>query len=249
MRINNTSTIESTYIKALIFGPSGAGKTSIAKTIANPKDILVISAESGLLSLAGSGIDYIDITVDDSKKDMPPTPLQPSERITKLKEVYDYLAKGTNYKWVMLDSLTELSQIIVTALQKEFPDRKDSLVLWSENAKRMRAIIKNFRDLPKYNVVMTSLIDIDKDENNKRFTVPDVAGSLKREVQAFFDEVFYLHVDENGARQFITMATPTMNCKDRSGKLDKIEPASLDHVFKKIKGEKKDESGRDNKKT
>lgn len=217
----------------LVFAPSGAGKTSLAKTVTNPKDILVISAESGLLSLAGSGIDFVDITKDE--KDLP---LSPEERIKKLKSVYDFLALGTNYKWVMLDSITEISQIMVTALQKEFPDRKDSLVLWSENAKRMRAVVKNFRDLPKYNVVMTSLVDIDKDENNKRFTVPDVAGGLKREIQAFFDEVFYLHSDENGVRSFVTYQTPTMNCKDRSGKLDKMEPASLSAVLTKIKGEK-----------
>jgi hypothetical protein len=234
MKVSNTSEINSTFIKMLVFAPSGAGKTSLAKTVTNPKDILVISAESGLLSLAGSGIDFVDITRDD--KDLP---ISPEERIKKLKSVYDFLALGTSYKWVMLDSITEISQIMVTALQKEFPDRKDSLVLWSENAKRMRAVIKNFRDLPKYNVVMTSLVDIDKDENNKRFTVPDVAGGLKREIQAFFDEVFYLHSDENGVRNFVTYQTPTMNCKDRSGKLDKMEPASLDVVYKKIKGDQK----------
>ena len=235
MIIKNTSEINATFLKILVFAESSRGKTSLAKTVTNPKKILVISAESGLLSLAGSGIDYIDITIDEKTK----LPLDAPARINKLKEVYDFLARGSDYEWVMIDSLTEISQVMVTALQKEFPDRKDSLVLWGENAKRMRAIIKNFRDLPKYHVVMTALVDVDKDENNKRYTVPDVAGGLKRELQAFFDEVFYLHVDENGNRNFVTYATPGMNCKDRSGKLDKMEPANLESILKKIKGEKK----------
>ena len=63
MKVNNTSEINNTFLKILVFAPSGAGKTSLAKSVTNPKKILVISAESGLLSLAGSGIDYIDITI------------------------------------------------------------------------------------------------------------------------------------------------------------------------------------------
>lgn len=231
MKIYNTKSHEHHAIKALLVAKSGDGKTYRAATTGDKT--VVISFESGTLCLDGHDVEIWDCTRD--SKDVP---LKPAERISALKQCYDKLAAGTDFKWVFIDSLTELAQVMVQTLQAEFPDRKDSLVLWGENAKRMRAIIKNFRDLPKYHVVMTALVDIDKDENNKRHTLPDVPGGLKRELPAFFDEVFFIQRGQNNERFFLTQSTETMPAKDRSGKLDPIEPADLAHVARKILNKK-----------
>lgn len=55
INIKSTKTVSSERFVALVVGPSGIGKTSLAKTLPE-KETLIISAESGLLCL--SGTDY-----------------------------------------------------------------------------------------------------------------------------------------------------------------------------------------------
>ena len=234
MKVNNTRNYSSNALKILIIGPSGSGKTSLAKTTG--EKTLVISAESGLLCLNESDIDIVDITSDDTG-----ALISKEKRITRLGEVYRYLLEDETkkkYKWIFIDSLSEISQNLVEQLQVEFPERKDSLVLYGENAKRMRSIIKSFRDLPYYNVVMVALSETDKDENNIRFTGPSVIGKISNQLPAYFDEVFYLHVDRNEegqtVRRLVTEGSERLAAKDRSGKLAKFEEPNLSSISKKI---------------
>jgi phage nucleotide-binding protein len=238
MKIKNTKTEETHYLKVLIYGESGAGKTTLAKTLDGKT--LVVSAESGLLTLRGSDLDFVDLAFDDQDKPI----IESGERIKKLGQVFQMLNAGTKYKNVVLDSLTEINELMVHQLNKEFPDRKDSIVLWGENAKRMRSIVKSFRDLP-YNVYMTCLAEVDKDEVGKRFMGFSVSGKLAKQLPQYFDEVFYLHSDESGKRMLVTSKTDTLICKDRSGKLLPQENPDLGAISAKIlipelqRGEKK----------
>ena len=234
MKIVNTKNIGHDAIKMLIFGSSGAGKTTLANTVKEP--LLIISAESGLLSLADSEIDVIDISTDDIGNIMPK-----ERRVDRLAQCYSYLLTEEarkKYKWIFLDSLTEISQCLYDKLKQEYPDRSDTLKLYGDMAERMRSIIKSFRDLPGYNVVVTALDSIDKDESGRRFITVDLIVKISNQVTQFFDEVFYLAVvEDNGVitRSLITGKTEKLNCKDRSGKLAFKEPADLNVVVNKIK--------------
>lgn len=236
MKIFNTDQVGDSSLKILVYGESGAGKTTLAGTIKEPT--LIISAEAGLLSLKGKKIDVIDLSLDDEGKVIPQ-----ENRIVRLSEVYKYLLTDEakkKYKWIFVDSLTEISQNLMAALYKEFPERKDTLPMYGENSKRMRSIVKTFRDLPFYNVVITALSMVDKDENNQRYTGINIVGKLSDSLPAFFDEVFYLHVDkETSERVLVTEKSDKLVCKDRSGKLDKFEKPDLSQIASKILGEKK----------
>jgi phage nucleotide-binding protein len=241
MKIQSTKSYSEDKLKILVFGEPGAGKTTLAKTIGEPT--LIISAEAGLLCLNGEDIDVIDITQDDEGRVIPK-----EKRIARLGEAYQYLLTEecrNKYKWVFIDSLTEISQNLMEQLYLEFPDRKDSLVMYGENGKRMRSLIKSFRDIPYYNVVMTALSSVDKDENNVRIIGVSMVGNISEKVPAFFDEVFYLATIQNQEtgnvdRVLVTGKSDRVMAKDRSGKLDKIEKPSLAHIASKIKGEKHD---------
>ena len=233
MKITNTNTLSKYALKMLIFGEPGAGKTTLAATIQEPT--LIISAESGLLSLQGKSIDVVDISTDDAGN-----VIKKEDRIKRLLEVYQYICTDEarkKYKWIFIDSLTEISQNLIEQLNVEFPDRKDSLVLYGENAKRMRGLVKAFRDLPFYNVVMTALSKTDKDEAGFRFTGVNVTGKIADTMPGLFDEVLYLYVDAEGNRSLITNKTDKLMVKDRSGKLDKLEKPDLHHIASKIKAE------------
>lgn len=240
MKITNTKSDANHPIKMLIFGPSGSGKTSLAGTIKEPT--LLISAESGLLTLRDKAIDVIDISQDDNCGAIPK-----EKRIARLGEVYKFLESKesqTKYKWIFIDSLTELSQNMVEQLNVEFPDRSSSLVMYGENAKRMRSLVKSFRDLPSYNVVFTALSTIDKDENGSRFTTIDLIGNFASKLPGFLDEVFFLHVDKDGNRTLQTQPTDKIVSKDRSGVLQKFEPADLGLIAEKINAKGKVEENK-----
>jgi len=235
MKISSTNEMSIGSLKILIHGESGAGKTTLASTIKEPT--LIISAEAGLLSLQGHKIDVIDISVDEKGEILPQ-----EKRIARLGEAYTHLLTEESrkkYKWIFIDSLTEISQNLVHQLGVEFPDRKDALVLYGENSKRMKSLVKTFRDLPYYNVVFTALSQTDKDENGQRFTGVNIVGKLANDLPAYFDEVFYLHADrETGKRVLVTEKTDKLAAKDRSGKLVKLEEPNLAAIAAKIKGVK-----------
>jgi phage nucleotide-binding protein len=215
MEIKKTNSKESLRITALIFGKSGAGKTTLASTLTGRT--LIISAESGLLSLHNFDIDYV--TVDS---------------MVGFASILSEIEKGVEYENIFIDSLTEIAQILVAELQKKYPDRKDSFPLWQDYATYMRKIIKRLRDLQKYNVFVLALDKIETDELNNRFIIPDVNGKIASQLVQFFDEVFYLHVDKEGKRSLLTGSSEKIMVKDRSGRLKQFEEPNLQNIIRGI---------------
>ena len=80
MNITNTNDTTNKNIYALIVGSSGVGKTSLAKSL-NHDETLILSAESGLLSIADANIDVIEIN-----------------NYENLLAAFNFIAKGTKYK-------------------------------------------------------------------------------------------------------------------------------------------------------
>jgi hypothetical protein len=235
MKIQTTSDFSSNHgVKILIFGQSGVGKTYAASTLQGFKPLL-ISAESGVLSLRNFKIPMIDIAKDDDGN-----PIDMKDRIARLHKIFTFLKEGKHdFDTVYLDSLTEVNQCLMAYLKHKYPDRKDSLLMYGENAELMMKIVKEFRDL-KYNVIITALASVEKDDIGRRFIAPDVIGKFSQALPQLFDEVFYLHakLEEEGkvVRKFQTFPTENIMAKDRSGTLEPFEEVNLSKIIKKIKG-------------
>lgn len=237
MLIKSTKSLHINSLKMIIYGEPGAGKTTLASTIKEPT--LIISAEAGLLSLNGHDIDVVDISQDDEGSIIPK-----EKRIARLFEVYKFLLTAEakrKYRWIFIDSITEIAQNLLESLHQEFPDRKDTLVLYGENGKRMRSLIKSFRDLPHYNVVFTALSEREKDETGRYYLGISMPGKISQAVPAFFDEVLYLHTakDEQGNVDRVLVSKKTDNnvCKDRSSKLLPVEKPDLSIIAGKIQNQ------------
>lgn len=239
MRIQSTKDISSRSLKILVYGPPGIGKTTLAKTTG--ESTFVLSFESGLLSLSGEDIDYFDASTDDDGN-----PVSVEQKIENLKAAYKYLKSPEareKYQWVVIDSLSEIAQTYADVAKRSFPDKKDAFQLWGQYTDDLRAMIKAFRDLSGYNVVMTALSESDKDEVGRRFQNVMMQGKIANQLPGYFDMVFYYAkaTDENGEerRVLITDTTDKAIAKDRSGKLDFMEQPILAHIASKIRGEKK----------
>lgn len=232
------SFLEGYGIKMLLTGSSGVGKTRsvISLKEAGYKPIL-ISAESGVRSIAGSGIPMIDIARTDDGKEIPP-----EKRWDRLGEVFLWLSQGQKeYDTVYVDSLTEINQALMATLKIKYPDRKDTLPMYGENAESMTKLVRRFRDLP-YNVVIIALTEVEKDDIGRRFTTASVVGKVAQHLPSLMDEVLNLQIVEdekkNPIQRFQCRATGDLVCKDRSGKLSLYEEYNLGKIFNKIKGEK-----------
>ena len=221
---------------ALVIGKAGIGKTSLLRTITNGSGdkTCVLSAEAGLLCVR----DLVKAGVVEGFE---------IYSLKDLKEAYEMLSSKQEmkdrYDWIFIHSLTEISSRCVEAMKAKYPSAGDSFKLWGDYTDTMTALIKGFRDLQDYSVVFSCLPTVEKDENNRRFIGPAVAGTqLKERLPSYFDEVFYMEAqtdDEgNETRVFITQPSDTLPAKDRSGKLDTIETPDLNAVKTKIMEEK-----------
>lgn len=214
MEIKKTNNLDNHYMCALIVGPSGSGKTTLAATLTG--ETIIYSAEAGLLSLADHDIDFVD---QENEK--------PLDHFSKFLS----WVKTTDYDNVFIDSITEIGEQLVE------DEKEEGFKKWGNIKDKLTRIIKYCRDMEK-NVYFTSLVKVDKDETTgRRYLRPDIPTKLTEKAPAYFDEVFYLEVSKKEnevTRTLLTQTTDNKLAKDRSGKLDKYEPADLGKIYNKI---------------
>ncbi len=224
-KITNTSNLAAQHIKVLVHGPSGAGKTRLCGTTDGKP--LIISAEAGLLSLAGQNLDVWEVkSLDD------------------LKEVFTFLRTDTTYDWVCLDSISEIAEVVLAAekaTKTQNGKPMDGRLAYMNMADQMTALIRAFRDLPK-NVYMSAKQGKVKDEiTGGFFHGPSTPGqNFAAGISYFFDEVFALQnwkdAEGNIQSALQTRRDAQYEAKDRSGKLDLAEPPHLGKIRAKIIG-------------
>ena len=229
IQIKKTGQIATKRFVALIVGESGIGKTSLVKTLPEPEEaILLISAESGLACLDGTNIDVVEV--------------DPNNTTGSLESIYDYLQSDEakkKYKYVFIDSLTEIGQLIVAELKKDphFGQPKNALQLWGKYTELMTMICKSYRDMSDYSVIFTCLNAVEKDGLEKFESFNLQGSSIKNSIKAWYDLVLFYKVykDEDGThRMLVTDTAESPLAKDRSGKLDAYEKADLSVIINKI---------------
>lgn len=222
MQIKSTKDIKPNKINALIYGESGVGKTTLGGTL--PPKTLIVSLESGLMSLKNKAIDYVEIEGSTGV-----------EKINHLKSLLSQIAKS-DYDTLFIDSLTEIAQCFVEYAKNEYPDDRQTMKMYGYYNELITKFIKYTRDLNK-NVFYTCLQKTDKDEVGRRFHLPDMAGSIALRSPAYFDFVFTLRVFEKDGEKIRALQTSPDGgyiCKDRSGILEQFESPDLGEIINKV---------------
>ena len=218
--VKSTSGLASNGVKLLVYGQSGAGKTSLIPTLPDP---IVLSAEGGLLSIQDADLPYIEIASMDD-----------------LKEAFEWMStpEGMKFKSVALDSISEIAEVV---LNHEKKIAKDPRQAYGAMQEQMADIIRAFRDLPGRHVYMSAKLEKSQDEMGLILYAPSMPGNKTgQSLPYFFDEVLALRVekdaDGNTQRAIMCDSDGLWLAKDRSGKLGAWEAPDLGEIIAKIGG-------------
>ena len=216
-------------IKALIYGPPGAGKTvliSTAQESPDMGDVLVANIDGGLLSIASSrGILEAPIS-----------------SVADLEDLQAMAARGApelaNVKTIAVDSGTEIFEAYMreiaarehAANPKMRDPIKNEIQDYGEATVRLTRIFRWLRDLP-YHVIVTALDKADrrvvdtrkksKQEAEVLAVYPKFPDKLCSAVMATFDFVWYLAATEDGTRAILTQPNGVVLAKTRGQKFAK----------------------------
>ena len=219
IQLKSTGELGNQGLKVLVYGQAGCGKTTLSKTLPTP---VVLSAEGGLLSLKDDNIPYIEI-----------------KSMTDLHEAYEWVSKSKDYESVVLDSISEIAEVV---LSHEKKINKDGRAAYGEMDVQLSEIIRAFRDLNMH-VLMTAKLEKQQDEMGRMLYFPSLPGNkTAQKLPYFFDEVLALRIekDEDGKTQRALMCDSDglWLAKDRSGKLSAWESPDLGEIIAKVGGAK-----------
>lgn len=173
------------FLKALVYGPWGRGKTRFLETAQqDPRTSpsILLDFDGGVESIVGSSIDIAKIR---SWRDY--------------NEIYEYLNRESHgYKSVCIDSATEthiyaLFSILDEAVVKGTRKNRDRFEIgdYGDALNQMRRLVRSFRDLDLH-IIFSALDKDDLDPAIGKIKKPALFGAFQDEMPAMMGVVGYL---------------------------------------------------------
>jgi hypothetical protein len=241
----------------LIVGQPGAGKTSLLKTLNSTAlaSTLFVDCEGGDLSVLGLPIasvrpdtwrDLRDLAVLFGGAD-PSRPANAAYGLDHFQSVAadPVLSSLAGYRTVFIDSLTQamrLCRIWAEVQPESFSERgrKDLRGTFGLIAREGVALLQQFQRDRSRNIIFVAVLERVEDLGVATWR-PQIEGARTgRELPAIVDEVITLELldfgDHKPVRAFVCTAPNPWNLpgKDRSGKLDQVEPPDLGRLLTKL---------------
>jgi hypothetical protein len=216
MSINKTK-------KVVVLGKHGVGKTSLIKNFSND-EVIILDFERGLLPLAGLGYKSVSPTAQ------------------KMQEYVDEITKGgagITGKTIVIDSVTELSTVMLEDAKRRCP--KNDLQAYGVMISEMSTILRKLMKQDNCDVVLLCAIEqkIINDSNGQievqrpMIDTSRMAGRLN-----FTSDGVFVLADAKGVREIYTQGALSggLRCKDRSGKLGRVEEPDIKKILEKMRG-------------
>lgn len=217
--LKRTSQVHTDGLKILAYGQAGVGKTSLIPTLPNP---IVLSAESGLLSIASADVPYIEITSIDDLRDAYQWAISSDE------------AKG--FESIALDSISEIAEVL---LNSEKAKSKDPRQAYGALSDTMGEMVRAFRDIKGKHVYMSAKLEKSTDEMGRVMYSPMMPGQKVGQALPYaFDLVMALRIerdgDNNPVRMLMTDSDGLWQAKARGFNLGQWELPDLGAIIKKV---------------
>lgn len=223
------------YVKALICGQPGSGKTLLGSTAPDP---LIVDCEGGLMTIAHKKMPYAKI---DSPLDLQHLRAALEQNPENQKEILG-LTPGT----IVIDTIDEVQRLFARERLKE--TGKEILTMqdygWLKD--RMLDVIRGFRNVDAHVIFLCHLKDQTDEELGTTHLKPGLVGATADEIAQYMDIVGIISVEEyldtdgdeavKRTRHILTVQ-PNHKAdwlKDRSAKLPKKFALSGEDDFTKI---------------
>ena len=202
--------VERKFLKMLIYGPYGVGKTTLAASaedVPEMQDTLYIDAEGGALSLMETrqDIDLITINAFDQfarihtylTRHCAARDADDTEALLKLEENIGLERPvPKKYNTVVIDSLSEVQRynmyqllgVDISTAKLDDDWESPEFAHWNKTTEMMRLVVRAFRDLPM-NVIFLSSQKVD-DEKKGTVTI-NFPNQLSKDIPGFIDVVGY----------------------------------------------------------
>lgn len=252
-------------INIALFGPSGVGKTTLARTL-DPETTLFVDLEAGTLAIQDWPGDVLDIRATAQAIGIHPWEVaralalfiggpDPSDaKGNYSKATYDAVFGRfsenidlSKYKTIFVDSITVASRECFKWAQEqdeaksEKTGKPDTRGAYGLLGREMIRWLTHLQHSSK-SIVVVGILDQEKDDLNRVTWTPQVEGSkTSRELPGIFDQVMTLqNMKSEDGSMFRALVCQQQNpwgypAKDRSGRLDLIEAPDLSAVMTKIR--------------
>jgi len=208
-------------VKALAYGGPGSGKTPISNTAPRPVMCVV---EPGMLSMRGSNV-----------------PAWEAYDANRISEFFEWLFKSNDSKQfdtVIVDSISQLAEIFLT---QELARNKDGRNAYGVMARRVIDICNQLYYMPQKHIYLISKQQT-VDENGGTIRKPYFPGKeLNIQIPHMYDEILHIGLAQvSGQPKPVTAirCQPSFDAfaRDRSGRLNELEPPNLSALFNKCLG-------------